>query len=443
MPSRETTELQVTRDPCGHILTNTGVWSPDGRWIVYDTRSGADGSIFDGPSIERVNVETGEVQTLFSADRGAHCGVATYSPTEDKVVFILGPTHPTPDWSYGPSQRGGVIVNVERPEVAIPLDARDLVPPFTAGALRGGTHLHVFSPDGQWVAFTYEDHLLACPAPEAPADRDICQRNVGVSVPAGSVNVGGGHPRNQSGAFFSVLVTRTTRSPRPGSDEISRAYEEAWVGGNGYLRSDGTRQDRAIAFVGNVVASNGETVAEAFIADLPDDLTRIGDGPLQGTEHRAPFPPRGVAQRRLTFTSGRRYPGIQGPRHWLRSSPDGSRIALLMRDDGGLIQLWTVAPTGGIPIQLTHGRSPIASAFTWSPGGRRIAHVLDNRIVATSATTGVSAPLTDRFDDADAPRPQACVISPDGRSVAYVRPVECGGKKLNQIFVTRLFDDPA
>ena len=40
------------------------------------------------------------------------------------------------------------------------LDARDLLPPFTPGALRGGTHVHQFSPDGHVVSSTYEDHVL-------------------------------------------------------------------------------------------------------------------------------------------------------------------------------------------------------------------------------------------------------------------------------------------
>ena len=44
--------------------------------------------------------------------------------------------------------------------VARNLDARDLLPPFTPGALRGGTHVHQFSPDGHVVSSTYEDHVL-------------------------------------------------------------------------------------------------------------------------------------------------------------------------------------------------------------------------------------------------------------------------------------------
>src|SRR4030095_871484 len=121
-----------------------------------------------------------------------------------------------------------------------------------------------------------------------------------------------------------------------------------------------------LAFQGHVVTANGETIAEAFIVDIPDDVTVAGDKPLEGTTTTRPPPPRGTEQRRLTFTADRKFPGLQGPRHWLRSSPDGDRIALLMRDDAGIAQLWTVSPNGGAPNQVTHNPWSVASAFSWN-----------------------------------------------------------------------------
>jgi hypothetical protein len=75
-------EKQITTARHGHVLTNTGVWSPDGRWIVYDVRSDAAGAAFDGERIERVHVETGAVEVLYRAQHGAKCGVVTCDPTE-------------------------------------------------------------------------------------------------------------------------------------------------------------------------------------------------------------------------------------------------------------------------------------------------------------------------------------------------------------------------
>src|SRR5678815_17923 len=95
-----TLERQVTNGPGGRILTNTGVWSPDSQWIVYDTRSDAAGERFDGERIEMVHVDSGEVRVLYESRNGAHCGVASFHPQRASVVFILGPENPTPDWSY-------------------------------------------------------------------------------------------------------------------------------------------------------------------------------------------------------------------------------------------------------------------------------------------------------------------------------------------------------
>src|SRR4026209_2799093 len=85
MPVPGNTERKITDRATGHILTNTNVWSPDGRWIVYDTRSDPAGEKFDGHTIEIVNVDKGEVRELYRSRNGACCGVATFSPKADKV----------------------------------------------------------------------------------------------------------------------------------------------------------------------------------------------------------------------------------------------------------------------------------------------------------------------------------------------------------------------
>ena len=470
-------EVQITHGNGGRILTNTGVWSPDSRFIVYDTRSDAEGTLFDGDRIEIVDTETGTVQTVYQSQNGAHCGVPTFHPTENKVVFILGPEHPTSDWQYGPAHRQGVIVDIAQPGVKVNLDARDLTPPFTRGALRGGSHVHVYSPDGQYVSFTYNDATLSQFA-EATPDNDIDQRNVGVCSPLPPSSLGSDFPlpssevggeaaveivtntpspsegrgksepsedggrgeRNHPGTAFSVLVTRTFANPAPGSDQIQRAYEEGWVGVNGYQKTDKTHQKRALAFLGEVISRDGKPLSEVFIVDLPDDLTISSDeGPLEGTETRRPLPPRGTMQRRLTFTSGRKFPGVQGPRHWVRSSPEGSQIAFLMRDDTGIAQLWTVSPNGGAPHQVTQDAWGVASAFTWNPNGKWITYVADNSVFRVEMATGQTHRLTPRSADDDAPLPLACVFAPDGQKIAYQRRLRDSSApdalRHNQIFV--------
>ncbi len=399
-------ETQLTSGAGGRILTNTGVWSANSQWLVYDTRSDAAGEQFDGTRIEMVNVVTKEIRIVFESKHGAHCGVATWHPSESKIIFILGPEHPTADWQYSACHRQGVIVDVHTPGVVVNLDARDLLPPFTSGALRGGSHVHVFSPDGRLVSFTYEDHVLS-KFTTPNEQHDLNQRNVGVSSIGQGVSVPQTHSRNHDGTAFTVLVTQTTDNPRPGSDDISKAFEEAWVG------------HQSLAFQGQVRTATNELISEVFIVDLPDDLTQPGDGPLQGTATRRPLPPRGTVQRRLTNTTSHKFPGLTGPRHWLRSSHDGSRIGFLKRDEVGIVQFWTISPQGGQPIQVTHNHHSVDSAFTWHPTDNSVAFVMDNSVCVTDVNSGATRRITPRSDDS--PRPEACVFSPDGKHIAFVR----------------------
>ena len=228
---------------------------------MYDVRSDPAGDVFDSPRIEAVHVDTGEVRVLYRAMNGANCGVVTHHPRLPLVVFILGPEHPTDDWQYGPNHRQGVVVDTSNPDICIRLDARDLTSPLTPGALRGGTHVHVWDAAGDWLAFTYNDALVE------PGLRDI-----GVAIPGRIVEVKPDHPRNHDGTWFSTLVTRTVPAPTPDSDEIKRANEEGWIGTGGYIRADGSKQRRAIAFQGQVVNAEHGDMTEVFVVDLPDEL---------------------------------------------------------------------------------------------------------------------------------------------------------------------------
>jgi dipeptidyl aminopeptidase/acylaminoacyl peptidase len=187
-----------------------------------------------------------------------------------------------------------------------------------------------------------------------------------------------------------------------------------------------------------VTARDGREHAEVFVVELPADLTRAGEAPLEGTATRRPAPPAGVVQRRLTFTAERKFPGaVTAPRHWLRASPDGSHLAFLMKDDAGVGQLWTVSPRGGEPRQVTRNDTGVSSALTWSPDGRRLAHGMDGSVCVTELADGRTTRLTPRRDGAEAPLPFACVL-PDGRAVAYLRTVAADGATFSQIFAVTL-----
>src|SRR5690606_39209202 len=179
----------------------------------YDTRND-DTQIGRTGSIEMVNTETGEVEVLYQTtnqtDAGPGVGAATFSPTQDRVLFIHGIRNADASRPYGMTRRTGVAVDVAHPGKPIFMDARDITPPFTEGALRGGTHAHSWSGDGKWISFTYNDYLMEQLAKTDTTVRDL--RTVGIMVPR-YVAVGRDRTlENNSGAHFSVIVTDVTEN---------------------------------------------------------------------------------------------------------------------------------------------------------------------------------------------------------------------------------------
>ena len=353
------------------------------------------------------------MEVIYRASAGAHVGVVTVHPDDERYVFIHGPENPDASWHYDFHHRRGVVTAHGETRN---LDALDITAPYTPGALRGGSHVHVYSPCGQFVSFTYNDHVMH------EFDPALDQRNVGVAVPYGPVEPRGQHPREYGGSHWCVLVSQTTAMPIPGSDDITRAYEEGWVG------------SRALAFIGDTVSLAGEKVPELFLVELPGDAQgwkQAGDAPLQGTDTTLPAPPAGVRQRRLTFTHQRAFPGLVNvPRHWVRSNPQGTQIAFLMRDDRGVVQLWLTSPAGGELRQLTQNASDIQSAFNRHPSGNGLGMVLDGRIAWCDAVSGETTFLTEKH--ANPPSADAVVFSPDGRLIAWME--ETAG--FRQLWVT-------
>jgi Tol biopolymer transport system component len=109
-----------------------------------------------------------------------------------------------------------------------------------------------------------------------------------------------------------------------------------------------------------------------------------------------------------------------------------------MKDDAGIVQLWTVSPNGGAVRQVSTNPWPVASTFTWSPDGRQIAHVMDNSVCMTDAASGQTRRLTSRTDDASAPRSETCVFSPDGKRIAFMRRLPSPSESANQICVVEV-----
>ena len=127
-------------------------------------------------------------------------------------------------------------------------------------------------------------------------------------------------------------------------------------------------------------------------------------------------------------------------------SPDGSQVAFTRWDEPR--GLWLINSDGSNERQIFKASEQIM-APKWSPDGKWIAHIMGGSVCVTNTSTGETLHLTKAFADAEAPRPEACVFSPDGSHVAYVRPVAIGGTTVdlaatsdqptrNQIFICTL-----
>lgn len=433
-------EIQLTFDKTkNHDLDNNDNFSPDGKWLVYDTRTGV-GGIGGSPSVERVNIETGKTEVLFgipeNQDYGPGAGAASYHPTENKVIFIHGLAVCTAENPYQQWRRTGVMVNDNNPNMPLYMDCRDVTYPFTPGALRGGTHRHEWSRDGQWVGFTYNDAIMQKLEESTGIKWNL--RTVAVSNRKHKVTVDHDTAQeNVQGEWYSAVVVRVVPNPQPGSDEISNAASDSWIGASGYRKADGSLQV-ARAFIGSVRDKEGKPVDELFVVDIPDSINVPGEfGPLEGTLNSFPMPPKGTLQRRLTHTSDSKFPGCGGV---VRSSFNGKWISYLAKDSNGIQQIFLISPEGGTPVQLTKHLSNVQSGARWSSDNQSVIYVWDNSIVVCEVSdtpfNGHFRRLTARTNEA----PSNLVWSNDGTIVAFNRivPVEGSKEGKKQIFYIKL-----
>jgi hypothetical protein len=242
-----------------------------------------------------------------------------------------------------------------------------------------------------------------------------------------------GTMENNNGEYFSAVVAKVTENPKPGSDEIEKAFDEGWIGRKGYQKPDGSWQHRAIAFQGNVRNEKNETIAEVFVTDIPDDITKASPGsPLEGTARTRPNLPQGVLQRRITYTQQ----GIQGPRHWLRTTSDGTLILFMAKDPKGIVQVFGVSPNGGAISQITFNDFSIQGPINISPDDAYVSYIADNSVYVTGIKNHLSERLTPTSSDEDAPF-GAAIWSNNGKALAFNRRVKKGAQKYVQVFLLK------
>ncbi len=428
-PAQELWKIrQLTAAEKNHELDHNQNFSPDDQWIVYDTRPDPSG-IARNQHIEKVDVENGRTKIVYQVEGanpfGPGVGAVSYHPLKNQFVFIHGLPDADSLKPYAGHRRLGRIVDESRGKHAYWMDSRDVIQPFTPGALRGGTHRHQWSADGNWIGFTYNDALMVALEEKTRGVHDL--RTLGVSKrisPAVKVDIAHSD-ENIQGSWFSVLLVKVVSDPKAGSGEISRAYSDWWVGKQGYRRQDGTFQ-RARAFLGDLISEKGAKITEVFMVDVPENIDIPGkNGPLEGTDKTMPMPPKGATVRRLTFTEHKKFPGVASePRHWVSSSMDGSYISFLAKDDNGIVQVFLIATAGGEPIQVSNHDTSVQSMVRWHPEQREFVYVCNQSLYLCQLDVRGKPEVPKKISPTFDTKPFSPIYSRDGDRLAFNRYVD-------------------
>ncbi len=422
-------ERQLTGGPLQKDLDNNINFSPDGQYLVFDCRT-YEAGIGENGRLGKVNIATGEVTVFYTQQPVIGLGAPSFLNNREVIAIHAL----TSGLKYDLTVRGGMIIAADGSGKTHWLDSRNLTPPFTPGALRGGTHKHEPDASGQWVGFTYNDYIMKTERGSDLRNVGVSRRGIRVPVPADPAG------RNFEGESFSVLLTACVEHPKPGSDEYQRAEADCWVGKEGYPSAQG-RYQRARAFRGLVaVDEDGKTAmySDVFVVDVPDDITVPGPlGPLEGTATDYPKPPHGAVVRRLTHTAADPDHDLRGVSGHLHASGDGRWIAFLgkARREGVVEdQVFVVSPVTGEVRQLSHLAGGVGGFVRFSPDSRYVAGCgADGSIYTWSAEPGHWGDAVRRTPP-NPHLPLNIVVSPDSHLIAYNR--EIAG--IHQIFVVKV-----
>lgn len=107
-----------------------------------------------------------------------------------------------------------------------------------------------------------------------------------------------------------------------------------------------------------------------------------------------------------------------------------------MKDDMGVVQIFSVPTIGGKMNQVTNNLFSVQSAFSLSPDGKFVSYTADNSVFITSLETGKTHRLSRRFSDDEKPE-GGMVWSYNGKMIAYNRYVIVNQVKWLQIFILK------
>ena len=438
-------EKQLTSGNSSYFLNHRQAFSPTDEWLAFDGRT-EDSKMGENDRIGLVNVQSGEVLEIYRVPRqtrfGPGSGAVSYHPKREEVVFIRGLLSANAEQPYHFTRRSAIGLNLENKKspTLFHMDSRDVTPPYTPGALRGGSHAYCYSADGDWVSFTYNDAVMEKAAAVNPQIKDL--RTVAFMVSGRPVRVSpepGRAGEEFSGSHFAVLAAEVVPFPEPGTDQIQKAAEETWLGEAGYTHGKGEKVYRALAYLGDVLSKEGKVVTEVFVTDIPEDWEKgLDSQQLLGTETSFPGMPKSFVQRRITYTADQKFPGVQGPRHWLKSTKSGDRIFFYAKSEDGVVQVFSVSPAGGEPVQITRNAFSPDTPFSLSPDDRWIAFGFQNQLYLTEVATGNTQKIGNP-PQANQSDLSNINWSHSGKFLAYNKRVKTDSGSYFQVFLLEVF----
>ncbi len=391
-------EKQVSFTQKNHALDNNDNFSPDGKFLCYDTRGTVyNDNLANSKSIEKIEISTGKETVLWEPEyvtgEEAAPGVAAVSwhPSENKVIFIHGPllSEVKERGYYGIRNRTGVEVSADGKGTITKVDMRDISTdkPTCKGAQRGGTHRHEYTRNGNRIGFTYDDFI------QQKQNRTIGYMEANKFAPLGYTH------------YFAVIL-KPAEKGKSKAGEIEKAYGDSWVDSEGTMR----------AFIGNVRAENGIDYDTAlFVAEIPNDVDITTSFSGNGDEY--PLPPKGIIIRRLTHNGWTG--GI------VRGAFDGKKIAYITKDKNDIKQVSIITADGSDllydkekqPQQITNFKTD-ASSLRWHTSNNWIFSITKGNIAVTFVKPGDNFGKTIMLTNDNQERDNL-VVSPNGNLIAY------------------------
>lgn len=396
----------LTQSDRGHTLHHNSVFNFNNEWIVFDARND-DTKIGECTEIGMVNVKTKEERIIYQTKNpsqfGPGVGAASFHPHENRVIFIHGLPNANAEKPYAMTRRFGMLVDIDQGNLAIPADSRDITKPYSKGSLRGGTHSHAWSPEGNKISFTYNDEFV---------EPDL--RTVGLMVETDGLDKVDEIPDNVQGTYCSTLVANVVSNPVPGSDQIEKAFDECWLDNN------------LLAFQGNTRNKEGKLITEVYVVEVNKDIL-LKDSIVQNSSDYPPVP-FGINPIRIS----RSEQGLSNFRHWLRASPDGKLIYALAKDKQDRNQIIQCDIRSGKLTYLTEFDLSVSSPINLDPKGERITFIADNNVYLFHLKQSKLEKLTGFATD-DSRIQGIPNFSRDGKIIAFNQFVENNGKENLQI----------